>query len=270
MGRDGRRPAPPRWSRSTSRCSGRRCLRRARDTGRPATRSSCRPSRSTWCGSRGLRERGHAALAAGAPARGERPAPGRRWPCGAARRWPIPRSRSRRIEARAARELHLAVDRGQDRRRPGAGAWTPSLIGELEALVARHPLRERTRGQLMVALYRGGPAGRRARGLPPGSGDARRRARHRALADATRAGAPDPAARSGPGRARVGLSRPRVRTAARARPPSWQGAVRWSSPCPAPSPAQPATADRRMKETKTCTSTIWPSAPSLWDIPASA
>src|SRR5207248_586593 len=35
----------------------------------------------------------------------------------------------------------------------GAGA---ELVGELEALVRDHPLRERLRGQLMLALYRSG------------------------------------------------------------------------------------------------------------------
>jgi DNA-binding SARP family transcriptional activator len=35
-----------------------------------------------------------------------------------------------------------------------AGGRQAGLVGELEALIARHPLRERLRGQLMLALYR--------------------------------------------------------------------------------------------------------------------
>ena len=40
------------------------------------------------------------------------------------------------------------------------------VVGELEALVREHPLRERIRGQLMLALYRCGQAGRGAGDLP--------------------------------------------------------------------------------------------------------
>ena len=51
-------------------------------------------------------------------------------------------------------EADLAAGRGAE------------LVGELEALVAREPLRERLRGQLMLALYRAGPPGRGAGRLP--------------------------------------------------------------------------------------------------------
>jgi DNA-binding SARP family transcriptional activator len=59
------------------------------------------------------------------------------------------------IEAARLEELRLACveDRIDAELAIGGHAL---LVGELEALVARHPLRERPRGQLMLALYRSG------------------------------------------------------------------------------------------------------------------
>jgi predicted ATPase/DNA-binding SARP family transcriptional activator len=60
-------------------------------------------------------------------------------------------------QAEAARleELRLAAREALVELRLAAGGHA-GLVGELEALVAAHPTRERLRGQLMVALYRSG------------------------------------------------------------------------------------------------------------------
>ena len=73
-----------------------------------------------------------------------------------------------------------------------AAGQSSQLVGELEALVAEHPLRERLRAQLMLAYYR---AGRQAEALATYqvAAHARRRARDRAGAFAARARAGDPA-----------------------------------------------------------------------------
>jgi predicted ATPase/DNA-binding SARP family transcriptional activator len=70
-------------------------------------------------------------------------------------------------------ELRLAAAEERIELRLSAGAGA-ELVGELESLVAAHPLRERLRGQLMRALYR---AGRQADAL------AAYRSAHRLLAD---------------------------------------------------------------------------------------
>ncbi len=57
----------------------------------------------------------------------------------------------------AARLEELRVSAAEDRIDAGLALGRHTeLVGELEALVAEHPLRERLRGQLMVALYRSG------------------------------------------------------------------------------------------------------------------
>ena len=59
------------------------------------------------------------------------------------------------IESRRLEELHLTCAEDRIDADLALGAHTP-LVGELDALVAHQPLRERLRGQLMLALYRSG------------------------------------------------------------------------------------------------------------------
>ena len=99
----------------------------------------------------------------------------RRSRCGAGRRSPTsPTSRSRRPRSPRLEELRWAALEQRIDADLAAGRHA-ELVGELEALIAAHPLRERLRAQLMLALYRSGA---------PGRGAARRTARaRRELAD---------------------------------------------------------------------------------------
>ena len=80
----------------------------------------------------------------------------RRSRCGAGRRWPIWRYESFAQPAIARlEELRLvAIEKRIDA--DLALGRHAEVVGELEALVAEHPLRERLRAQLMLALYRCG------------------------------------------------------------------------------------------------------------------
>ena len=101
------------------------------------------------CGGSSTR-RGRAIRAAGATARA------RRLRSGAASRWPSSRtSRSRRPEIARLTELRLALIEERAEAELAIGRHA-ELVRDLEALVREHPLRERLRGQLMLALYRSG------------------------------------------------------------------------------------------------------------------
>ena len=97
------------------------------------------------------------------------------------------------------RELHLSAL--QDRIDADLALGRDGeLVGELECLVAEHPLSEHLRRPADARPLPLGQAGRGPGGLPGGAGDARRDARDRAGSAAAAARARDPRAGSGPGR----------------------------------------------------------------------
>ena len=123
--------------------------------GRPATRSSWSPTTSTSTASSGSSQRpGRASTPAGP--RRRRPVSVRRSTCGAGRRSRSSRrSRSRRPSAARLEELRLSALEGRLEADLLLGRHG-DLVGELEALIARYPLREGLRRQHMLALYRSG------------------------------------------------------------------------------------------------------------------
>ena len=114
--------------------------------------------------------------------------------CGAARRWPTSSTRrSRATRSRGSRSC--GWPRSSCGSRP-IWRWPPRrVVPELEALVREHPLRERLRALLMLALYRSGRQADALAAYQDARATLRRRARARPGPGAAAAGEGDPAAR---------------------------------------------------------------------------
>ena len=199
------------------------------------------------------------AAAQGAVAGPARPPPARPIPCGRTRSISRASSGCGRSAARGARAVARAAVRRPGLRavrasragaaggaaarraatdRRGHGRRPPRhLAGELEALIAREPLRERFRGQLMLALYR---CARRSRS------SARRDSNWRgsstwSRARAAHAGARDP--RAGPGARPAGRAARRLdpgRTGGRGAAGVRRGAARPADPIASSRPSRSA------------------------------
>ena len=178
---------------------GRRRGRRGGHPRRTATSSSSTPSSSTRTASSGWSAEG-TERARGRPPRAARSRRSRRRSrCGAARRSPTsPTSRSRSAEIARLDDLRVAALEQLIEAKLALGRHA-EVIGQLEALIAEHPYRERLRGPADARALPLRPPGRRAPGLPGRQADARRGARHRAGRAPARARAGDP--RAGPGAA---------------------------------------------------------------------
>ena len=100
--------------------------------------------------------------------------------------------RSLAVRSPGLEELRLSATEDQARRRAAQPAVT-ALVGELESLTSRHPLRETLWGQLMLALYRSGRQGDALAAYTRGPHRAARRAGHRPVAGASRAARSDAA-----------------------------------------------------------------------------
>ena len=170
---------------------------------RAAARRRCRRCgrASSVCSSRRSRARGARAVARR-----------RRSPTSPTSRSPPPRSAGSTSCGCARAELAIDADLAAGRH--------DEVIGELETLVAAHPLRERLHAQRMLALYRCRPPGRGAGGLPrraPRAGRADRgRAGRRAASPARSDPAPRTRRSTSPRRRRRNLPRVRRRGVSRA------------------------------------------------------